>query len=696
MHQRSRLFAVLVAALVGLSPVLANAQACTANNGTFRFLNTAFPSLSTNGPVFVGQLVVANADGPVTFSLDLSGGNSDLPPGLSLDPQSGLITGLATHSGTYKVVFVANDTTQQISQPVTLNVSSSGGGGNGGSGLTSQTFPNGRVGAAYSYTVVPSGDGPYVFGGSDLPPGLSLNGATGEVSGSPTAAGTFFMSLTVNDLPPGEVNIGASIIPVTILPASSDFAFVTRSLNNGELGTSFCDQYATQNGSGTVTFGASGLPSGLMLDSATGAVTGTPTVPGTFLVTITANDGSTTITTNLSMVIAPGSASDFHWDYLGMPAALANATYDRQPPIVLTAEGASGAITYAAVGLPVGISYNSSSGQLSGVATQQGEFPVTFTATDGVETINLDTTFIVLPPTGGDVSQIVVNFWVRRESLGLGTAGRESWRVSAIYNADRRTGSRFDPTMQTFKAVLGSRVLQLDPNQCTGPIPDHFCSFASASGVTPVVRVRLVPRTQTMSWSTGDDTIAETVPGILPQTVVLGDFAWRLQMNFDANGVFRPPLDLERTAFVVASGSLALNGMGLDSARLRMMLADQNFAYSPGVSTLRIQILEGATVLVDRDFTALGGPATTGVDSRTGKPWVSFRTLSDASTTDRVAMRYSSHSGQLSLTLSELNLSAISNTEAYLTVQLTVGARVYTTAVTFFAPSAGRYTLVMP
>jgi hypothetical protein len=199
-----------------------------------------------------------------------------------------------------------------------------------------------------------------------------------------------------------------------------------------------------------------------------------------------------------------------------------------------------------------------------------------------------------------------------------------------------------------------------------------------------------------MSWSTGDDTIAETVPGILPQTVVLGDFAWRLQMNFDANGVFRPPLDLERTAFVVASGSLALNGMGLDSARLRMMLADQNFAYSPGVSTLRIQILEGATVLVDRDFTALGGPATTGVDSRTGKPWVSFRTLSDASTTDRVAMRYSSHSGQLSLTLSELNLSAISNTEAYLTVQLTVGARVYTTAVTFFAPSAGRYTLVMP
>src|SRR5262249_42395555 len=156
---------------------------------------------------------------------------------------------------------------------------------------------------------------------------------------------------------------------------------------------------------------ATGLPMGLSLDTATGAVTGTPTQAGSFLVTLTANDGTSTITTNLSMVVAPSSTSDFHWDFLGLPAAFQNTLYDRQPPIVLTAEGAPGAISYAATGLPSEITYNSGSGQLSGTPTRQGEYPVTFTATDGgnSDVITLDAVFVVLPETGGDVSKIVVN-----------------------------------------------------------------------------------------------------------------------------------------------------------------------------------------------------------------------------------------------------------------------------------------------
>src|SRR5262245_11724275 len=84
-------FALVFALLAALAPVPALAgapAACTDTNGTFRFLNDEFPALSTNGPVFVGQLVVANADGPVTFSLDTSGGNDDLPDGLTLDTAS--------------------------------------------------------------------------------------------------------------------------------------------------------------------------------------------------------------------------------------------------------------------------------------------------------------------------------------------------------------------------------------------------------------------------------------------------------------------------------------------------------------------------------------------------------------------------------------------------------------------------------
>src|SRR5262245_64758971 len=232
-------------------PGAAVAQECTASNGTFRFLNNSFPTLSTNGPPFTGQLVVANADGTVTFSEDPSSPDSLADFGLELDPASGLITGLADQSGTHTVTFRANDGTQFITHDVVFSVNSSGGGGNGGSGLDNPVFPDGRVAVAYSHTPDPSGDGPYIFGASDLPPGLSLNGATGEVSGTPTAAGTFYITYTVYDLPGNtEENIAAAVVPITIHPADTveplddyDFEFVTQFLNNGEVGTAFCDQY---------------------------------------------------------------------------------------------------------------------------------------------------------------------------------------------------------------------------------------------------------------------------------------------------------------------------------------------------------------------------------------------------------------------------------------------------------------------
>jgi hypothetical protein len=142
-------FSLALVGFVALAPSPSAGQ-CTTTNGTFRFLNDVFPSLSTNGPVFTGQLVVANADGTVTFSIDPMG--DELPDGLTLDPDSGLVTGLATQAGNRDVVFIADDGTQEITHEVQFDVSSSGGGGNGGSGLSNPVFPDGRVGVAYSHT----------------------------------------------------------------------------------------------------------------------------------------------------------------------------------------------------------------------------------------------------------------------------------------------------------------------------------------------------------------------------------------------------------------------------------------------------------------------------------------------------------------------------------------------------------------
>ena len=44
--------------------------------------------------------------------------------------------------------------------------------------------------------------------------------------------------------------------------------------------------------------------------------------------------------------------------------------------------------------------------------------------------------------------------WVTKASLKLGEEGRESWTAAAIYNADRRAGTRYDPTTDAFEVLL--------------------------------------------------------------------------------------------------------------------------------------------------------------------------------------------------------------------------------------------------
>jgi len=75
---------------------------------------------------------------------------------------------------------------------------------------------------------------------------------------------------------------------------------------------------------------------------------------------------------------------------------------------------------------------------------------------------------------------------------------------------------------------------------------------------------------------------------------------------------------------------------------------------------------------------------------------VSFKTLPDAALTDKVALGYSSSKGGMKLTLSNLDLSAISDGEAHLAFEVTIGDRVYTTYVTFFETSEGKYGLAIP
>jgi hypothetical protein len=209
------------------------------------------------------------------------------------------------------------------------------------------------------------------------------------------------------------------------------------------------------------------------------------------------------------------------------------------------------------------------------------------------------------------------------------------------------------------------------------------------------VAVSVSSATQVVKWSSVSDTLTETLPAAVRLATVVGDRGWRLDELLGADGRFRAPTGFRRPAFVVAAGKARLLGPAKDTATLSMLLADPAFAYEAGVSKLRVRILSGTTVLVDRDFTALG-TSTTVTDKKTKLVSTKVKTLKDEALADRVTQfSYSTKTGKLSLSLSALTLTALPAGEAHLGVEITIGTRIAYTAVTFFAPVAGRYSTKM-
>jgi hypothetical protein len=657
----------------------------TTNNGTFRFLTQSLPDGTTNAE-YVARFITANADGPVTFTASTA-----LPAGLSLDQLSGFLTGIPTATFNGSITVVANDTTQQIQFDVSLKISAAGGGGNSGASFANTSLDDGRVGTVYlEQLTIAAGVGPFTFGAKDLPPGIALNGQTGVLSGIPTAAGRYFATLSAYDA--GEHNNSARVLPILVLPTGSDFQFVTQSLNNGEVGTPFHDVYLVSNAAGTVSFADSGLPPGLTLNPTTGVVDGTPTMAGTFEVWISATDGQNTITSNIGMIIAPSATSHFYWNVFGLPPGLLGVSYDRQPPLTVAAVNGVN-VTHSATGLPPGIIYNATSGELTGTPTAVGEFDTLFTATStsNSEVITLQFRFVILPATGGDISSVPVNFWLTKEKLSLGVDGQEGWNGLLLFNADRRTANRFDPATDNLSLSVGSRTLSFPPGTLIGkPKSLHY---TTPLGQVPRESVKLLLSKQTLLWKSSRDTIASTVPGLQTVALTLDTQVYRTTVNFDERGRANA-FSSVRPCFVVANGKLRLRSAGLDSATLGMLLSNPSFIFQTG-DTLRVRILQEATVLLDRDFTALGvGKQTTAKDDTL---IFTVKTLKDTETTNRInRFFYNSAKGRLSLSLSGLTLDALTTGETQLTIEITIGDRIYTTGVTFFGANPGRYSTAIP
>lgn len=129
----------------------------------------------------------------------------------------------------------------------------------------------------------------------------------------------------------------------------------------------------------SVTVQVTGLPAGVTY--AGGRITGTPTAPGDYDVTVTATDegglsGSTSFTLSVANVNdAPVIAA------IGDQTATEDEPID---PITVTATDEDGDdVALAVSALPAGLSWDAATATISGTPTESGDFSITVTATDG-------------------------------------------------------------------------------------------------------------------------------------------------------------------------------------------------------------------------------------------------------------------------------------------------------------------------
>jgi hypothetical protein len=376
---RILLLVVLASAIAGVVASSAGAlgfedEPCPLTDPVDHQLKVCHPDAELGKPYSL-QIVGKGGCTPTFVRYDVIAGT--LPPGLTVEPSTALVSGTPTQAGVFKFYLQVSDLPQswctdnkQSQWQFQIKVLQ---------GLQivqrQSTLTPGQVGQAYNMQFTASGATPtsWSVSSGSLPAGLTLNSSNGLLSGTPTATGDFTFKISASDGTQSDAQTYAMSVvePLKITAPAAAPAEVNQPFNLALTASGGKQAYAWSLANGST------LPAGLTLDTATGTISGTPTTAGASAATVTLTDSlGLTSTVNLNFAVVQ--------QVTVVKSPLRTAKVGRKYRARLLSQGGVPPKRWAVIRgrLPKGIRLNAATGALTGTPTAAGKKRFTIRVTD--------------------------------------------------------------------------------------------------------------------------------------------------------------------------------------------------------------------------------------------------------------------------------------------------------------------------
>jgi hypothetical protein len=358
----------------GLIAVIAGVFATAASAGGYTDASYFTPVGSVGAP-YSWTVSWKPGNGCPPWRYRLFGGS--LPPGLSVSTD-GHITGTPTAEGTYTAYIQMYDECGiegEGNAPFVFKIQ-----GRALSVDTTSVRPAMKD-TAFSQKLTASGGSgvgqQWSVSSGSLPAGVTLS-QDGTLTGTPTVSGTFTFTVKVID------NGGATATKQETITIADALLASLPPVRVAEVSIPYSSTLTATGGTAPYTWALTtgSLPTGLTLDAATGAVTGTPTVKGNvrFTVTVTdANGFAKALDVPVVVVAKIGIATT------RVSALRVGRLYGSR--LVTTGGARPVAWKLLSGKLPQGIRFDAKQGRFFGTARKAGRYLVTVQVTDGLDAV---------------------------------------------------------------------------------------------------------------------------------------------------------------------------------------------------------------------------------------------------------------------------------------------------------------------